>query len=97
MPGDSRHLTITRVACDIVAEDDARLALQAGDDCRHLEQAYGHGLPLDAPRMQPDRLTAQRADVGLDVQARLVRDPQRPETVPQAYLLARRRPSCSGA
>jgi len=30
------------------------LAFQVGDECRHLEQGYGHAISLDAHRMQPD-------------------------------------------
>lgn len=67
------------------------LAFQVGDERRHLEQAYGHAVSLDAYRLLPERVEQQLADAGLDVHARLVRGPEREETVPQAYLLARRR------
>lgn len=67
------------------------LAFQVGDERRHLQQAYGHDISLDAYRMQPDQL-AQQLDVpGLPVHARVVRNPEDSETVPQAYLLARKR------
>ncbi len=66
------------------------LAFQVGDQRRHLEQAYGHAISLDAYRMQPDQLAQQLDAVGMAVYARVVRDPEDPETEPQAYLLARK-------
>jgi len=67
------------------------LAFQVGDDRRHLEHAYGHAVSLDAYRMQPDQLAQQLDSAGLPVHARVVREPDEPETLPQAYLLARKR------
>jgi len=66
------------------------LAFQVGDQRRHLEQAYGHAISLDAYRMQPDQLAQQLDAVGMAVYARGVRAPEDPETEPQAYLLARK-------
>jgi len=66
------------------------LAFQVGDECRHLEQGYGHAISLDAHRMQPDQLTHQLSNVGVHVHSRVVRDPDDLETLPQAYLLARK-------
>lgn len=66
------------------------LAFHVGDELRHLTRAYGHDLSLDAQRLQPDRVAALLDGAGLAVQARLVREPEPPETVPQAYLLAGR-------
>jgi len=66
------------------------LAFQVGDGRRHLQQAYGHDISLDAYRMQPDQLAQQLDVAGLPVHARVVRDPDDQETVPQAYLLARK-------
>ena len=67
------------------------LAFQVGDERRHLQQAYGHAISLDAYPMQPDQLEQQLHAAGLPVHARVVRDPDDLETVPQAYLLARKR------
>jgi len=67
------------------------LAFRVGDEHRHLQQAYGHAISLDAYRMQPDQLAQQLDAAGMPVHARVVRDPDDPETEPQAYLLARRR------
>ena len=68
------------------------LAFQVGDDERvRREQAYGHAVRLDSYRLCPDRVTGQLARAGLDVHARLVREPADDyETTQQAYLLARR-------
>jgi len=66
------------------------LAFQVGDQRRHLEQAYGHAISLDAYRMQPDQLAQQLDAAGMAVYARVVRAPEDPETEPQAYLLARK-------
>ena len=66
------------------------LAFQAGDAPVHLTQAYGHAVSLDAYRLNPDAVTGQLADAGITVEARLVRRPEPPEKVSQAYLRARR-------
>ncbi len=66
------------------------LAFQVGDERRHLQQAYGHAISLDTYRMQPGQLVQQLNTAGMPVHARVVRDPDDPETVPQAYLLARK-------
>jgi len=67
------------------------LAFQVGDERRHLQQAYGHDISLELYRMQPDQLARQLNAAGLLVHARVVRDPDDQETVPQAYLLASKR------
>jgi len=51
------------------------LAFQVGDQRRHLEQAYGHAISLDAYRMQPDQLAQQLDAVGMAVYARVVAGP----------------------
>ena len=66
------------------------LAFQVGDERRHLEHAYGHAISLDAYRLPPDRITDLLTRAGFDVRAQLVREPEEPETVRQAYLLARK-------
>jgi SAM-dependent methyltransferase len=65
------------------------LAFQAGDERVHLEEAYGHAVSLDAYRLLPDSLVVLLRTAGLVTDARLLREPQAPETVPQAYLLGR--------
>jgi hypothetical protein len=45
---------------------------------------------LDAYRLPPDRITDLLTRAGFDVRAQLVREPEEPEKVRQAYLLARK-------
>jgi hypothetical protein len=66
------------------------VAFQAGDERVHLEHAYGHAVSLDAYRLPPDQVAELLSRAGLSVQARLLREPEGPEKVPQAYLLARK-------
>jgi SAM-dependent methyltransferase len=75
-----------------VLADDGYLALafQVGNECLHIEQAYGHSISLDAYRMDPGEITDLLGSAGLTVQARLVREPDTSEKTPQAYLLAQK-------
>jgi len=68
------------------------LAFQVGDDePRHLDQAYGHDIDLDAWRLNPDRVAAQLVRAGFERLATLVREPEGPnEKSPQAYVLVRK-------
>jgi SAM-dependent methyltransferase len=65
-------------------------AFQVGDERRHLTQAYGHDLSLDAYRLRPEVVTGLFTDAGLVMEAQLVRAPDASEKSPQAYLLARK-------
>lgn len=65
-------------------------AFQVGDERRHISQGYGHEVSFDAYRLQPDFVVGLFEDAGLELEARLVRAPQEPEKVSQAYLLARK-------
>src|SRR3954454_8932119 len=65
------------------------LAFQVGDERVHLEEAYGHGVSMDADRLLPDSVVVLLRTAGLVTGARLLREPQAPEKVPQAYLLGR--------
>jgi SAM-dependent methyltransferase len=65
------------------------LAFQVGDERVHLDEAYGHAASLDAYRLLPDSVVVLLRTAGLVTGARLLREPQAPEKVPQAYLLAR--------
>jgi SAM-dependent methyltransferase len=66
-------------------------AFQVGDERRCISQGYGHEVSLDAYRLQPDFVADTFTASGLEVEARLVREPQPPhEKTPQAYLLARK-------
>jgi SAM-dependent methyltransferase len=67
------------------------LAFQVGDnELRHIVQGYGHTVSLDAYRLSPEYITEQLKAAGFVMTAQLVRQPEAPETVPQAYLLARK-------
>jgi SAM-dependent methyltransferase len=66
------------------------MAFQAGSEQVRLEQAYGHPVSLVVHRRSPDEVAGLLRNVGLDVHARLVREPERWEKFSQAYLLARR-------
>jgi SAM-dependent methyltransferase len=66
------------------------LAFQVGDEPAHLDAAYGHPVSLVSHRRRPDVVTDLLQDAGFTVHTRVLRDPERWETVPQAYLLARR-------
>jgi SAM-dependent methyltransferase len=67
------------------------LAFQVGDEHRVvLDEAYGHAISLDVYRLSPDLVARRLSDVGLVVQARLVREPGERERTQQAYLLGRK-------
>lgn len=65
-------------------------AFQVGDERRHVSRGYGHEVSFDAYRLPPDFVADLFEAAGLVMEARLVRAPQEPEQVPQAYLLARK-------
>jgi SAM-dependent methyltransferase len=70
------------------------LAFHAGDERRHITDAYGHSaLAYDAYRLPPERLEQRAVQAGFRPVARLVREPiSTPigsEKTPQAYLLLR--------
>lgn len=66
------------------------LAFQVGSERVHIEQGYGHSVSLDAYRMDPNEITDLLGSAGLVVKARLVREPDASEKVPQAYLIAQK-------
>lgn len=70
------------------------LAFQVGDEPLHLTEALGHTISLDFHRRQPDCVAGLLTGAGLDVRARLVREPDHDgdftERTPQAFLLARK-------
>ena len=63
------------------------LAFQVGDERRHVTHGYGHDVSLHAWRRQPDDVAALLEGFAVEV---TVREPDASESVPQAYLLARR-------
>jgi len=66
------------------------LAFQVGNERVHLERAYGHAVSLDTFRLPPDRIGDLLSQSGLVVHARLLREPDEPEKIQQAYLMARK-------
>lgn len=67
------------------------LAFHAGDERRHITDAYGHtGLSIDSYRLPPDRVEDQAVAVGFNPVARFTREPIGPEKTGQAYLILRK-------
>jgi len=66
------------------------LAFMVGDEQRRRTEAFGRAISLDYHLLPPDRVADLLAQAGLVVHARLVREPEEGETVPRAYLLARK-------
>ena len=66
------------------------VGFQVGDECVHLEHAYGHDVSLDAHRLDPDLVERQLGEAGFEITARVLRGPVGPEPQRQAHLLARR-------
>ncbi|MEW2376538.1 methyltransferase domain-containing protein [Micromonospora sp. NPDC047812] len=70
------------------------LAFQVGDEPLHLTEGFGQSISLSFRRRRPDRVAELLTEAGLDVRARLVREPEtypfQQERTPHAYLLARR-------
>lgn len=66
------------------------LAFQTGDERVRRDEAYGHAVSLDTYRSPPDRIADLLGGAGFEVSARVLRDPEKLEKLPQAYLLARR-------
>ncbi|HEY4461549.1 MAG TPA: hypothetical protein VGN41_02695 [Streptosporangiaceae bacterium] len=73
------------------------MGLRPGLSQLHLTEALGRAISLDFHRRRPDRVAELLTQAGLDVRARLVREPDHggdfPERTPQAFLLARKRHS----
>jgi SAM-dependent methyltransferase len=70
------------------------VGFQAGDSTLHLTEALGQPVTLDFRRRRPERVAELLTGAGLEVRARLVREPDDdgdfPEREPQACLLARK-------
>lgn len=67
------------------------LAFHVGDDSRLKTSGYGgHPMRLFVHRRPPERVARWLSDAGFVVDTRVVREPEGFETVPQAYLLARK-------
>jgi SAM-dependent methyltransferase len=92
LPPEELTATMRALAGVLRPGGHLQLAFQVGDGHRRITHAYGHDLDLDAWSLDPDRLTAQLHDVGLEVIAAVRRAPEEPERFPQAFLLARKSP-----
>ncbi|MEU6278708.1 class I SAM-dependent methyltransferase [Streptomyces sp. NPDC047028] len=68
------------------------LAFQAGDRPRRLEHPFGHPVSLDFRRRDPGRMAELLTGAGFALVSRTVRepDPDLAESVPQAFLFARK-------
>jgi SAM-dependent methyltransferase len=66
------------------------VVFQIGDRPERRTEAFGHVIALDYHLLPPDRVAEQLRGAGLELRARLVREPDEDEAVPRAYLLARR-------
>lgn len=89
-PPERQHLLFSEFARVVRPGGWLLLAFQVGDDVVNLRHAYGHDLELDAYRQDPDRIRALLEAAGFTEYARLVRAPDAPEKVRQAYVLASR-------
>ncbi|MBB6174148.1 SAM-dependent methyltransferase [Nocardiopsis mwathae] len=64
------------------------LAFQVGDEPLRIAEPFGHAVSLDFRRWSPDRIVGMLGRAGFKVNARLLREPDSTERVPQAFLLA---------
>jgi SAM-dependent methyltransferase len=96
VPPDDLLLTMRTLASALRPGGHLQLAFQVGDGHRHITHAWGHDLDLDAWLPDPDRITAQLCEAGLEVITAVRRAPEEPERSTQAYLLARKRRPTSG-
>ncbi|KAA9166379.1 class I SAM-dependent methyltransferase [Amycolatopsis acidicola] len=72
----------------LAPEGQLVLGFQAGDEIRHLENAYGHDISLNAYRLRPELIAELVQQHGFVVSSRVRREPERWEPTPQAYILA---------
>ena len=66
----------------------ALVAFKVGDGFVHLDHAYGHPVALDVHRHDVTVVEGLLGGSGLRVHTRVVRDPDRGESTPQAFLVA---------
>lgn len=66
------------------------LAFQVGDEQRRRTEAFGREIALDYHLRLPEQVAELLVHNGFVMRARLVREPEEDETIPRAYLLARR-------
>lgn len=68
------------------------VAFQVGDEPVRVAEPFGHPVSLGFRRLSPDEIAGLLDGAGFAVRARQVREPEGREKVPQAFLLARKRP-----
>jgi SAM-dependent methyltransferase len=89
----SEHLDEVFAELKRVLDADGHLlvAFQAGDGARvHRADAYGTGISLTSYRHRPDEVARSLVAAGLQVHARVIREPELDhESTPQAFILAR--------
>lgn len=91
MPPELLPSVVARLARVLAPGGRLLTAFQVGEERRCISQGYGHEISLDAYRLPPDFVAEVFVGAGLEVEARLVREPQPPhEKTPEAYRLARR-------
>ncbi|GAB2867822.1 class I SAM-dependent methyltransferase [Streptomyces deserti] len=68
------------------------LAFQSGDEegRLHLDERFGRPVSLDCYWRTPDTVAAHLTKAGLEIRARVLREPEDEEKRPRAFLLARR-------
>ena len=83
----------------LVPGDHLLLAFQASSNVSHCDEVDGQDVSLDFYPRQPDQVADVLSQAGLDVRARVLREPDGdgafPERSPQGYVLARRPPVAS--
>jgi SAM-dependent methyltransferase len=73
------------------------VAFQAGDERRHVTEAFGRPVRVDAYRLPPGHVAGLLTQAGLELRAQLLREPHEDvETDQRAYLLARK-PAATGS
>lgn len=66
------------------------VAFQVGEEPLHLANPFGKEVALDFNRLSPDHIANLLTEAGFTVTARVRREPEGTERVPQASLLARK-------
>jgi SAM-dependent methyltransferase len=66
------------------------LAFQVGDDCLHLDEAFGKTINCDWYRQQPDEICQLLRDAGFALWATVLRERDGVDKTPQGFVLARK-------
>ncbi|WP_461144034.1 class I SAM-dependent DNA methyltransferase [Salinifilum aidingensis] len=94
LPEEHRPVAFAEFARVLAPGGHLQLAFQVGDEVEHRTDVGGTPVSLDFHRLRPEGLTGLLERAGLDVRARLVREPDESgdysEGTPQGFLLARK-------